>query len=118
MEGADTPGQITWADFTRVDLRVGTVTAVEEFPEAHRPAYKLWIDFGPDLGVRKSSAQVTVRYAPDELIGRQVVAVVNFPRKQVGPFMSEVLVTGFPDADGAIVLARPERPVPNGCRLA
>lgn len=109
---------ITWDEFERVDLRVGTVTAVEEFPEARRPAYRLWIDFGPDLGVRKSSAQITVRYTPAELVGRQVVAVVNFPRKQVGPFTSEVLVTGFPDADGAIVLAQPERPVPDGARLA
>lgn len=109
---------ITWDDFARVDLRVGTVTAVEEFPEARRPAYRLWIDFGPDLGVRRSSAQITVRCTPAELVGRQVVAVVNLPRKQIGPFMSEVLLTGFPDADGAIVLAQPERPVPNGARLA
>lgn len=91
---------------------------MEEFPETRRPAYKLWIDLGPDLGVRKSSAQVTERYTPAELVGRQVVAVVNLPRKQVGPLMSEVLVTGLPDADGAIVLAQPERPVPDGARLA
>ena len=113
----EAPAEITWSDFERVDLRVGTVTAVEEFPKACRPAFKLWIDFGPELGVRKSSAQITVRYTREQLIGRQVLAVVNFPRKQVGPFMSEVLVTGFADAEGAIVLAQPERPVPNGARL-
>jgi tRNA-binding protein len=109
--------EISWSEFERVDLRVGTVTRVEEFPEARRPAYRLWIDFGPEIGERKSSAQITVRYRREELVGRQVIAVVNFPPKHVGPFRSEVLVTGFADAEGAIVLAQPERAVPNGTRL-
>lgn len=109
---------IDWDDFTRVELRVGTVVRVEPFPEARKPAYKIWVDFGDELGVRKSSAQVTDLYEPAELVGRQVVGVVNFPPKQIGPFMSEFLVTGFPDESGAIVLAGPERPVPNGSKLA
>ncbi len=108
---------ITWADFERVELRVGTVVAVEEFPEARKPAWKLTVDFGPGIGTRRSSAQITVHYTRDDLLGRQVLAVLNFPPKQVGPFRSEVLVTGFADEAGAIVLARPERPVPNGARL-
>lgn len=108
---------IAWNDFTRVELRAGTVVRVELFPEARRPAYRIWVDFGHELGVRKSSAQVTDLYEPAELVGTQVVGVVNFPPKQIGPFMSEFLVTGFPDGNGAIVLARPERPVPNGAKL-
>lgn len=109
--------EIGYGDFRRVDIRVGTVTAVEPFPEARRPAFKLTIDFGPTIGARRSSAQLTALYAPDSLVGRQVAAVVNFPRKQIGPFMSEVLVLGFPDAAGEVVLIGPERPVPDGGRL-
>ena len=109
--------EITWDDFQRVEIRVGTVTAVEDFPEARRPAYKLWVDFGPEIGTRKSSAQITHLYKKDELVGRQVMAVVNFPRKQIGPFMSEVLVLGFPDGDGAVVMIAPTKPVPNGGKL-
>lgn len=107
---------ISWQDFERVELRVGTVLAVEEFPEARKPAWKLTVDFG-EFGVRRSSAQITAIYRKQDLVGRQVIAVVNFPPKQIGPFRSEVLVTGFARADGAIVLAQPEQPVPNGARL-
>jgi len=108
---------ITWNDFERVELRAGTVVDAQEFPEARRPAYKLFIDFGSELGVKKSSAQITNLYTREELIGRQVIAVLNFPPKQIGPIMSECLVTGFYDDDGAVILAVPERPVKNGSKL-
>ncbi|MDZ7794301.1 MAG: tRNA-binding protein [Spirochaetia bacterium] len=108
---------IKWADFEQVELRVGTITGVHSFPQARRPAYQLVIDFGPELGSKKSSAQITELYTAKELQGRQVVAVVNFPPKQIGTFMSECLVTGFYQKDGAVVLAVPERPVENGAKL-
>ena len=109
--------EISWGDFERVELRVGTVMDVEEFPEARSPAYKLLVDFG-EAGVRKSSAQITRLYQREELVGKQVIGVLNFPRKQIGSFFSEVLITGFADENGAIVLAVPERQVPNGSKLA
>jgi tRNA-binding protein len=109
---------ITFDNFMKVDIRAGTVVEAQPFPEARKPAIKLWVDFGDEIGVRKSSAQITAHYTPDRLVGRQVMAVVNFPPRQIGPFMSEVLVLGFPDADGAIVLAAPDSPVPDGARMA
>ena len=108
---------IAFDQFLAVDIRVGTVVAVEPFPEARKPSWKLRIDFGPGIGIKKSSAQITDHYGADELIGRQVAAVVNFPPRQIGPFMSEVLTVGFADAQGAIVLIRPDKEVPNGARL-
>jgi tRNA-binding protein len=117
MSGDDTMQQIGWDDFTKVELRVGRVLSAEPFPQARKPAYILQVDFGPDIGTRKSSAQVTVHYRPEELVGRLVVAVVNFPKKQVGPLMSECLVTGFHDADGHVALCVPDRDVPLGTKL-
>jgi len=108
---------ITWQEFERVELRVGTIIGVDDFPEARKPAWKLTVDFG-EYGVKRSSAQITVHYRKEDLLGRQVIGVLNFPPKQIGPVRSEVLVTGFPDETGAIVLAVPERAVPNGAKLA
>ena len=114
--GAPSP-PISFDDFAAVDIRVGTILKAEPFPQARKPAFRLLIDFGPTLGVKKSSAQITVHYAPQDLVGRQVAAVVNFPPRQIGPFMSEVLTLGFPDQDGAVVLIGPSQSVPNGGRL-
>ncbi|MBS7791822.1 tRNA-binding protein [Roseococcus sp. SDR] len=108
---------ITYPDFKKVDIRVGTIVEAKPFPEARKPAIQLWVDFGGALGVKKSSAQITVHYSPDRLIGRQVVAVVNFPPRQIGPFMSEVLVLGVPDENGAVVLLKPDLHVPDGGRM-
>lgn len=108
---------ISFDDFLKVDIRVGTVQRAEPFPEARKPAIKMWIDFGDEIGERKTSAQVTAHYTPDALIGKQVMAVVNFPPRQIGPFMSEVLVLGLPDQDGEIVLIGPDGAVPKGGRM-
>lgn len=108
---------ISYADFEKVDIRVGTIVGVEPFPEARKPAYKLRVDFGPAIGVKRSTAQITVHYTPEQLMGRKVAAVVNFPPKQIGPAISEVLVLGFPDDKGAVVLVGVDRPVPDGGKL-
>ena len=117
MSDTDATPPIDYADFRRVDIRVGTIVAVEAFPEARRPAVKLQIDFGPAIGLKKSSAQITQNYRNETLVGRQVAAVVNFPPRQIGPFMSEVLTLGFPDENGEVVLIGPSLPAPNGGRL-
>ena len=108
---------ITYADFEAVDIRVGTITRAEPYPEARKPAIKLWVDFGGDIGEKRSSAQITRHYSPDSLIGKQVLAVVNFPPRQIGKVMSEVLVLGMPDSAGEVVLVRPDLAVPNGGKL-
>jgi len=109
--------EISFDDFLKVDIRVGTIVDVQAFPEARRPALKLWVDLGPEIGVKKTSAQITEGYDQAELIGRQVAAVVNFPAKQIGKFMSEILVLGFPDGEGQVIMIAPDRLVPNGGRL-
>ncbi len=114
VEGMNT---ITWQDFEKVELRAGTIVAAEPFPEARKPAYQLTVDFGPEAGIRKSSVQITVHYKLEELIGQQVLGVVNFPPKRIGPFLSECLVCGFYREDGSVVLAVPDKPVPNGAKL-
>lgn len=110
--------QISWSEFEQVELRVGTIISATDFPEAKKPAYKLSIEFGPSIGIKNSSAQVTKLYRPQELVGKQVLAVTNFPPKQIGPFMSEVLVTGLVLDEGKVVLVGPDMPVANGSKLA
>jgi tRNA-binding protein len=117
MDSERATGTIEWKDFEAVELRVGTIVEVLDFPEAKKPAYRLTVDFGPTIGTLRSSARITELYGKENLVGRQVVGVVNFPAKRIGPFLSECLVTGFYREDGAVVLAIPERPVPNGAKL-
>ncbi len=117
MSNAAPASPISFDDFMRVDVRVGTIVEVLAFPEARKPAYKLRIDFGPEIGIKRSSAQITVHYTAEALLGRQVAAVVNFPPRQIGPFMSEVLTLGFADEEGAVVLIGPGQPVPDGSRM-
>lgn len=108
---------ISWNDFEKIDLRAGTIVEVEDFPEARRPSYKLWVDFGEEIGIKKTSAQITKLYTKDQLKNRQVICVTNFPPRQIGKFMSEVLITGFPNAAGEVVLASIDKEVPNGVKL-
>ena len=113
----DKPAIVSFDDFLKIDIRAGTIIEAEPFPDARKPAYKLKIDFGPEIGIKKSSAQITKHYTLDGLVGRQVAAVVNFPPRQIGKFMSQVLTLGFPDAEGGVVLIRPDLDVPNGGKL-
>lgn len=108
---------IEFGDFAKIDIRVGTIVRAEPYPEARKPAIKVWVDFGPEIGERKTSAQLTRHYTPESLPGRQVAAVINFPPKQIGKFMSEILILGFPDAKGEVVLVAPDQSIPNGGRL-
>ena len=110
-------GRITFGDFMKIEIRVGTIVRAEPYPEARQPAFKLWVDFGEALGVKKTSAQITRHYTLEDVVGRQVAAVLNFPPKQIGRFMSEILVLGFPDKDGEVVMIRPDQAVPDGGRL-